>query len=53
VHAVDGPVTVQCIEGEVELAMNEGHQILHTGDLPIWPPVPRMHSQHSRTHRYS
>ena len=33
VHAVDGPVTVQCIEGEVDLEMNEGHQILHTGDL--------------------
>ncbi|MFL9964854.1 cupin domain-containing protein [Paraburkholderia sediminicola] len=33
VHAVDGPVTVQCIEGEVDLEMNEGHQILRTGDL--------------------
>jgi quercetin dioxygenase-like cupin family protein len=33
VHAVDGPVTVQCIEGEVDPEMNEGHQILHTGDL--------------------
>jgi quercetin dioxygenase-like cupin family protein len=33
VHAVDGPVTVQCIEGEVDLEMNEGHQVLHTGDL--------------------
>ena len=33
VHAVDGPVTVQCIEGEVDLEMNEGHQILHAGDL--------------------
>ncbi|MGY6258049.1 hypothetical protein ACXIVK_31760 [Paraburkholderia caledonica] len=32
VHAVDGPLTVQCIEGEVDLEMNEGHQILRSGD---------------------
>ncbi len=33
VHAVDGPLTVQCIEGEVDLQMNEDHQILRSGDL--------------------
>lgn len=33
VHAVDGPVTVQCIEGEVDVEMTEGHQILRAGDL--------------------
>jgi quercetin dioxygenase-like cupin family protein len=32
-HAVDGPITVQCLEGEVDIALNEKHQVLRTGDL--------------------
>lgn len=32
-HAVDGPITVQCIEGEVDLGMEGTHRVIRTGDL--------------------
>lgn len=32
-HAVDGPITVQCIEGEVSIDMGITHKIIHSGDL--------------------
>ena len=32
-HAVDGPITVQCIEGEVDFSVENAHRILRTGDL--------------------
>lgn len=32
-HAVDGPMTVQCIEGEVDLSMGNTHRTMRTGDL--------------------
>ncbi|MGZ3235923.1 MAG: hypothetical protein ACXU8A_00940 [Burkholderiaceae bacterium] len=33
VHAVDGPITVQCIEGEVSFDMGNTHKIVQAGDL--------------------
>ncbi|MGZ5819257.1 MAG: cupin domain-containing protein, partial [Burkholderiaceae bacterium] len=32
-HAVDGPITVQCIEGEVSVDMGSKHRIIRAGDL--------------------
>lgn len=32
-HAVDGPLTLQCIEGEIDFGVGAGHTILRTGDL--------------------
>lgn len=32
-HAVDGPITVQCIEGEVEFRNGSLQRTLHAGDL--------------------
>ena len=32
-HAVPGPVTIQCLEGEVEVALGGGSQRLRAGDL--------------------
>lgn len=32
-HAVDGPITVQCIEGEVDVIMGNTHKVIRTGDL--------------------
>lgn len=32
-HAVDGPLTVQCIEGKVDFTIANAHRILRTGDL--------------------
>ncbi|RZT29036.1 cupin domain-containing protein [Cupriavidus agavae] len=32
-HAVAGPLTIQCIEGEVEVALDGGAQRLRQGDL--------------------
>lgn len=32
-HAVDGPITVQCIEGEVDFGMGDTHRVIRTGDL--------------------
>lgn len=32
-HAVDGPITVQCIEGEVDISMEGTHRIIRAGDL--------------------
>ncbi len=32
-HAVDGPITVQCIEGEVDFGMGDAHRIIRAGDL--------------------
>ncbi|HEY8100706.1 MAG TPA: hypothetical protein VIF82_08115 [Burkholderiaceae bacterium] len=32
-HAVDGPITVQCIEGEVSVDMAGTKKIVHPGDL--------------------
>lgn len=32
-HAVDGPITVQCLEGEVAFGMRQEHRLLRTGDL--------------------
>jgi quercetin dioxygenase-like cupin family protein len=30
---VDGPITVQCLEGEVSIEMGTQHKIIHAGDL--------------------
>jgi quercetin dioxygenase-like cupin family protein len=32
-HAVAGPLTIQCIEGEIEVTLDHGSQRLHQGDL--------------------
>ena len=32
-HAVDGPITVQCIEGEVDIGMGDTHKVIRAGDL--------------------
>jgi quercetin dioxygenase-like cupin family protein len=32
-HAVNGPTTVQCIEGEVELRIGDTHKVMRAGDL--------------------
>lgn len=32
-HAVDGPITVQCIEGEVDIIMGDMHKVIRTADL--------------------
>lgn len=32
-HAVDGPITVQCLEGEVDIGIGDAHRRLHVGDL--------------------
>ena len=32
-HAVDGPITVQCLEGEVAFGMRHEHRLLRTLDL--------------------
>jgi len=32
-HAVAGPLTVQCLEGEVDIGMQGGHRRLLQGDL--------------------
>ncbi|MEN7530555.1 MULTISPECIES: cupin domain-containing protein [unclassified Cupriavidus] len=32
-HAVAGPLTIQCIEGEVEVELDGNSQRLHQGDL--------------------
>ncbi len=32
-HAVDGPITVQCLEGEVNFGVGDTHRLLRTGDL--------------------
>jgi quercetin dioxygenase-like cupin family protein len=32
-HAVDGPITVQCIEGEVDLEVDGTHRKVRAGDL--------------------
>jgi quercetin dioxygenase-like cupin family protein len=32
-HAVDGPITVQCIEGEVDIGMDSTHTVIRAGDL--------------------
>jgi quercetin dioxygenase-like cupin family protein len=32
-HAVDGPITVQCIEGEVDFSMGDTHRVIRAGDL--------------------
>jgi quercetin dioxygenase-like cupin family protein len=32
-HAVDGPITIQCIEGEVDLAVGGVGRTLRAGDL--------------------
>lgn len=32
-HAVDGPITVQCIEGEVSFKMGATQKVMHPGDL--------------------
>ncbi|HTD06222.1 hypothetical protein [Undibacterium sp.] len=32
-HAVNGPVTVQCIEGEVNLSMGSTHRVICAGEL--------------------
>lgn len=32
-HAVDGPVTVQCIEGEVDVVTGDTHRVIRSTDL--------------------
>lgn len=32
-HAVDGPITVQCIEGEVDVVTGDTHKVLRSDDL--------------------
>jgi len=32
-HQVDGPITIFCIEGQVEIQTDHASKILHTGDL--------------------
>jgi quercetin dioxygenase-like cupin family protein len=32
-HAVLGPITVQCIEGEVDFSMGDAHKVIRAGDL--------------------
>jgi len=32
-HAVNGPITVQCIEGEVDFSMGDTHKVIRAGDL--------------------
>ncbi|WP_423709940.1 cupin domain-containing protein [Undibacterium sp. WLX3042] len=32
-HQVDGPITIFCIEGQVEIQTDHARKILHTGDL--------------------
>lgn len=32
-HAVDGPITVQCIEGEVDLDVDDARKKIRAGDL--------------------
>ncbi|KDP86105.1 cupin domain-containing protein [Cupriavidus basilensis] len=32
-HAVAGPVTMQCLEGEVDVGVDGGHRLLRQGDL--------------------
>jgi quercetin dioxygenase-like cupin family protein len=32
-HAVDGPITVQCLEGEIEIGIDNGLRRLRVGDL--------------------
>jgi quercetin dioxygenase-like cupin family protein len=32
-HAVDWPITVQCIEGEVDVVTGDTHKVIHSDDL--------------------
>ncbi|GAB7548817.1 cupin domain-containing protein [Cupriavidus sp. 8B] len=32
-HAVAGPITVQCLEGEVDIGVEGAHRLLRRGDL--------------------
>lgn len=32
-HAVDGPITIQCIEGEVSIDISDAHKLIRAGDL--------------------
>ncbi|KWR92025.1 hypothetical protein [Cupriavidus sp. IDO] len=32
-HSVAGPVTIQCLEGEVDIGVDGGHRLLRQGDL--------------------
>lgn len=32
-HAVTGPITLQCLEGEISLGVAGDHRLLHKGDL--------------------
>jgi quercetin dioxygenase-like cupin family protein len=32
-HAVDGPITLQCIEGEVSVDVGDSHKLIRAGDL--------------------
>lgn len=32
-HSVDGEITIQCLEGAVELSVGEGTQVMRQGDL--------------------
>ena len=32
-HAVKGPVTVQCLEGEVDVITGDTHRVIRSGDL--------------------
>lgn len=32
-HAVNGPITIQCLEGEVNVELESRHQLMRAGDL--------------------
>jgi quercetin dioxygenase-like cupin family protein len=40
-HAVDGPMTVQCLEGEVRVRVDGSERQLHQGDLLYLAPCVR------------
>jgi len=37
-HSVDGPVTLQCLEGAVEIALDGETRVLNAGDWMYLPP---------------
>jgi quercetin dioxygenase-like cupin family protein len=37
-HQVPGPITIQCIEGEVELELPQRSQVMHAGSLVYLDP---------------